>query len=450
MGATLVAGCNVIAGLDHYRSAQGPSDDGGSDVFVADAPIDEGAPDVATCACADPSPVCSHGQCVGVKALSQGPSSGHSCAILTDGRVRCWGANDSGQLGDGTTTPSARPVEVTGLTDAKVVATGDDFSCALTTSGHVFCWGAADHGQLATQSKQSSSVPVEVVFKAGAPTMLAVGGAEACAVIAGVPYCWGNGRTGDIGCPDNATVGVDPTTTPTAVNPALPWTVDHLAVGDNMSCFANDATQTMTCIGGGLDGLGDARYINASLDCQTSASGVEVNQAQPVQLVGAVGELHGSPDVTCATVQSRALCWGDNLQSEILGYTDQQDQKIVVATTIPISPKITDFQSALHVAPGTQHVCAVIALSAPPTIVQCWGAGGSDQLGQGSGPGAEIVQGVSDVIDLAAHADFTCALQKDGRVLCWGHAYDYLAGQDVYYLGSAVKPDQPNPIEVAW
>jgi alpha-tubulin suppressor-like RCC1 family protein len=85
----------------------------------------------------------------------------HSCGLLVDGTVRCWGDNEFGQLGNGTTTSSSTPVQVTGITDAVAVsASWWHHSCALLEDGTVRCWGANDWGQLANGTTTGSSIPV--------------------------------------------------------------------------------------------------------------------------------------------------------------------------------------------------------------------------------------------------------------------------------------------------
>ncbi|MCW1933121.1 hypothetical protein OKW52_12860 [Pararhodobacter zhoushanensis] len=88
---------------------------------------------------------------------------GHSCAVA-DGAVWCWGWNIHGQLGDGTTTDSAVPVAVQGLTGEVVALTlGDLFSCALMADGTANCWGSNDRGQLGVGTTAPSSVPMPVL-----------------------------------------------------------------------------------------------------------------------------------------------------------------------------------------------------------------------------------------------------------------------------------------------
>lgn len=127
--------------------------------------------------------------------------SNHTCAVA-GGRVSCWGANWSGQLGNGrppaTEQYAIRPVAVTGLTDARKVALGTDHSCALTGSGGVMCWGGNDSGQLGDGTKTDRSTPVTVATRGAA--QLAAAWVHTCLVSTkGGVACWGRNQWGQLG-----------------------------------------------------------------------------------------------------------------------------------------------------------------------------------------------------------------------------------------------------------
>ena len=86
-----------------------------------------------------------------------------TCAVVTDGKVKCWGDNTHGQLGSGTTEPSAHPVDVTNLSGVTFLAGDLDYYCAIVSSGVVKCWGSNDYASLGDGAWEDSSVPVAVL-----------------------------------------------------------------------------------------------------------------------------------------------------------------------------------------------------------------------------------------------------------------------------------------------
>ena len=135
-------------------------------------------------------------------APSIGAGDRHSCAVVLDGRVRCWGDNGSGQCGDGTSgNDRLTPVYVVGLTDAVMVDGGDDagFTCALRRTGQVVCWGRGGNGRLGYGGTSNSSVPIAVSGLTDA-VYVSAGRSHACAVRAnGKVSCWGSGSGGQLG-----------------------------------------------------------------------------------------------------------------------------------------------------------------------------------------------------------------------------------------------------------
>jgi alpha-tubulin suppressor-like RCC1 family protein len=97
------------------------------------------------------------------KATSVAAGGGHICAAILDGGVKCVGENSSGQLGNGKTSESFKPVQVDGLVGNVIsVIANFDFTCALLNDGKVKCWGDNSTGQLGNGTKENSSVPVDV------------------------------------------------------------------------------------------------------------------------------------------------------------------------------------------------------------------------------------------------------------------------------------------------
>jgi alpha-tubulin suppressor-like RCC1 family protein len=132
-----------------------------------------------------------------IKGLAVGAK--HACALLEDGTVQCWGANESGQLGDGSTTDGASPVLVHALPPAVEIHAAGSTTCARLASNTVACWGDNTFHQLANGTTTKSTRPHPVQGLMGV-FELALGGHSACARLAeGGARCWGGNEAGQLG-----------------------------------------------------------------------------------------------------------------------------------------------------------------------------------------------------------------------------------------------------------
>ncbi|HWL43171.1 MAG TPA: hypothetical protein VNQ73_09520 [Ilumatobacter sp.] len=293
----------------------------------------------------------------------------HSCAVTGTG-LRCWGSNGSGQLGDGSHDNRPTPITVTLGGTATAVAAGDSHTCALRGDATVWCWGDNTYGQLG-RSGGSSTTPVQVTGLAGA-TALAAGGNHTCAVVGGgAVRCWGNNANGQLGRPI-PTVSSDAPVVVTGLTGA-----NSLAGGAAHTC-AHRSNGTLTCWGSNAySQLGSGEYPWR-------------DSPGPVSGLTGVAEIEGRRDSMCARRTTGAvMCWGaydNDTPDPRHWWTPQAIGNLINATAL-----------------GGR--CAVRTTG----VVACWGTNYP----------AEDVSGVSGATDVFGTHPSGCAVLTSGSVRCW-------------------------------
>jgi alpha-tubulin suppressor-like RCC1 family protein len=210
---------------------------------------------------------------VGLQGLALEVATGrdHSCALLIDHSVRCWGGNNVSQIG----SPSGHrwiPTESVPLAgDAVAVAAGETFSCALLVDGRVQCWGANHQWQLGQATPSTSLDPLTVSLGASAH-LIAAGSRHACAVVTGGDVvCWGSNQNGALGAGLEST---DPS--PPVPVAGLPSAVVALAAGSDFTCALTDVG-TLYCWGRNNAGqVGDGTHTVRNSAVQVMRLDVEV------------------------------------------------------------------------------------------------------------------------------------------------------------------------------
>ena len=280
----------------------------------------------------------------------------HACALLSNGTVECWGDNNAGQLGNGTTNNSSTPVAVSGLSGVTAIAAGEFDTCALLSYGTVECWGDNSSGELGNGTITNSSTPAGVGGLSGAATAITAGHDQhTCALLSnGTVRCWGNNSYGQLG---NGASGTGTySTTPVAVSGLSGATAIVAGVGHTCALLS---TGTVECWGFNYAGqLGNGTTTNSSTPVTVSGlSGVTAITA---------GDYHA-----CALLSNGGVeCWGLNGSGQLGNGTTTNS-----STPVPVS----GLSGATGITAGSGHSCSVLSGG----TVECWGANTSGQLGNG-------------------------------------------------------------------
>ena len=352
----------------------------------------------------------------------------HACALLSTGGIKCWGNNNYGKLGDGSTIASSYAVDVQGVANAVDVAAGQNYGCAVTDTGGVKCWGLEPQWNHGSGSFGEVRGMYDVSGLDGMTALkVAAGALHACAIVdtgteTGAIRCWGSNEYGQLG--NGATSSSE----------YLP--VQVVGISD-ATAIAAGGSHTCAIVAGGVKCWGNDWFgqLGDSGTLGSSAVPVDVTLGQTALAIAA-GENH-----TCALLASGGVaCWGWNYygQAGALPYYLSNGAEVVGPTAVPVF-------GATVVGAGGSDSCAVIGSGASSTVA-CWGGSNTNASGAQvptavaglSGAISVAVGGVIDPHDWSPNTH--CALVGDG-VQCWG-------GNDVGQLGNGYTENAASPVDV--
>ena len=332
--------------------------------------------------------------------------SHHTCAVTVAGGAFCWGWNFSGQLGREEPLRcsgrifqvlpecSSLPVQVKGLEQGVVaVAAGDSHSCALTDQGGVKCWGLNDHGQLGNGTTANSSLPVDVAGLAGDVVAIDAGYKHTCAVTSmGEAWCWGSNSAMQIGdgfpedqqelCIESVFGFAEPCRTEPArvcqqiddeKNRCGEWLTDVRGVSTSSNFTCAVASGGRAKCWGASQGIGQGESIISPLpgavcgepSCETTLTEVSSISA-------------GRNSLACALTNGGTVkCWGVSYRGAVGDGTEEtRFSAVAVLNAYDGSP----LGGVNAVSTGGAHTCALTVSGQ----VLCWGDNGAGQLGIGS------------------------------------------------------------------
>lgn len=370
LGVFALAGCGALvdAGAPNGNDGHGGTSDAGADSgsSTSDGGVSDGQSSSAN---------------VHQERITTG--SEHACAITSVGGVKCWGWNQDGQLGDGTTTDRNTAVQALGLTNGVTSVSARSFHTCAVQSGVAKCWGNNAWGQLGDGTTTNSAIPVAV---AGLSNVIAIaaGQSHTCAlVIDGTVKCWGHNGWGQLG--DGT--GKDskaPVTVAGLVN------VKAIASGVDFTC-ALDAGGGVRCWG--FNDQGELGHFPPG----------SAYSPVPVDGLGSgVAAITAGPEHACALLVGGAVkCWGWDHFGQ-LG-VDLRNIGGEPASFTPVSVPLTT--SALAVAAGYATTCFVTSAMG----VKCTSMISIDD-----------VKGLQGANAISVGSDHACTLLDDGSAWCWG------------------------------
>ncbi|NUO51607.1 MAG: hypothetical protein HOV80_22350 [Polyangiaceae bacterium] len=334
----------------------------------------------------------------GVEQVALG--GGHSCVRTKRGRVFCWGRNGSGQLGVETVEGQSEvPVRVPLDGRATLLAAGTNHTCAVLEDGRLFCWGDNEDLQISGSAPPDVLAPFQVQALPEPIEALALGEQHSCAIANDRLFCWGATGLGQCGTTGDELEG------PFLVDTG----VSEVAAGSFHTCYTRDGGQ-VRCMGANDDGecgvfvptpvvpaqvpvglegrvateiaSGRGRHtcalVESALVCWGDNSTGQLGRGFVSELelpagvqaapAGTVNGFAPGTTHTCALFSDDVFCWGDNFSGQ-LGIAGG-------STSLPVP---TGLSGIVAVGSGSVHSCAY----ASPTEIYCWGTNAFGQLGNG-------------------------------------------------------------------
>ena len=302
----------------------------------------------------------------------------HSCAIVLNDKAYCWGSNNNGQLGNGSTTSSRVPVAVnmSGVLAGKTIKQiSVEFStnCVVASDNKTYCWGGNSNGQLGNDSLTNSNIPVAVntsgVLAGKTIKQVNTGGFHTCALaISSKMYCWGLNVNGRLGSSLTSVLSK----VPVAVNMSgllAGKIIKQMSVGYSSNCVVASDNKVY-CWGGNNNGqLGNGSTANSRVPVAVNMSGVLAGKT--------IKQISAGGDHSCVIASDDKLyCWGFNSNGE-LGNNSSVSSSVPVAVNTDgvLAGKVIKQMSA-----GFSNTCAVDSGYG----IYCWGYNSNGQLGNNS------------------------------------------------------------------
>ncbi|HLK92463.1 MAG TPA: DUF4215 domain-containing protein [Polyangia bacterium] len=351
---------------------------------------------------------------LGAAAIALTAGDSHTCALMADQSVRCWGANGDGQLGLGNTNtigdnevPDAAHAAVPLGAQVAAVAAGGNDTCAILQDGSLRCWGLNDYGQLGLGNTNTigddelPSAAVAEVSLGDSAAAVAAGGEHTCAIlgspgstVSSTVRCWGRNNLGQLGLGNTTQIGDNelPTAVPAMMFFDGPFDTITAGVTRTFTHQTND---------NGIQAWGDNTDGGLGFGVVEDFTTYPAPQLGGLTFMAPTLEVSAGGYFACVRTQNQYLrCWGINDKGQLgLGDTDTlgDDEAEVLAPPIDLgTDSVGHAHYATLMATGAAHTCALLETG----TLLCWGANAGGQLGLGyaSTGAVDYVGGTPDTV----------------------------------------------------
>lgn len=317
----------------------------------------------------------SNPQSEGAKTYSKIAAGSNTFCAISGTSLYCWGANNTSQIGDGTQTNRSIPTRVT--TDGyKAVTLGANHTCAIRSDDQTMCWGSQQFYQVGNNVQSDSSPQATPLAISSSFTSISAGADTTCGLTsAGAAYCWGlnsHGQAGNGSIESNP--DIDPPTivnaakTPTLVSGGITFKASSLSGGGRTFCGIQSSDSAVFCWGRGTGGaVGDGAWLNRTAPTATQLPDASAFKA---------GQVHAMYSAVCAlsSVDNRLYCWGNNSFYQFGNNSTTATNQATVVAGDRVYRSLT----------SSSHDATQCGFEAANDGLYCWGSNGYSQAGSGT------------------------------------------------------------------
>jgi alpha-tubulin suppressor-like RCC1 family protein len=361
----------------------------------------------------------SHAQASNLKVQQVSTGFGHTCVLDQTGDVYCWGNNEVGQIGIGSTqSPIAEARKLSQFTNARMVSAGGAHNCVIDRNQDLYCWGQNGNGKIGSGNQEQANSPLKV-SDISQVSYVHASRLATCAISKGEVFCFGSNQVAELQTESKEAFVLTPSRIPGITG------ASKVLVGTQAACALVESG-SLYCWGIQLNGrLG---------------TGLEENKSHSpilIKLPGEISDFGVGAGHICSISKSNGdlICWGWGEKGQLGNGSNP--------LTVAIPTKVEGLPPVKSVVLNRFSSCAVDVSNR----VYCWGGGEFSQNGNPERKDTNIpklIDGLGPTKSLSMASSFTshmCAIETAGDTKCWGYGFSL-------QLGNSVPGDLAKPVKI--